>query len=273
MKPSVSLTVDNALFSSTMEDGILVIREKQHILHMTHDINAIFSFYDYLDSMLSSKAFSALAVFGHPEKDGQLEHGGFLCKALTDKLEGKTMERLANVVNRLIMTLSKLNAVTVYAGQGALSLFHLNLSLAYDCRIVAEDTVFKNPNVDLGLITKGSGYFMPRMLGVKKAAEVLQWKSFSAEEALQLGLVDKIVPAARLEEEALGMVTGSTGGPAATLLGVRKLLKCDKKALARSLELEDQLIKDRLVSPEFHKTFSAYCKEQLGCDMETLSAG
>jgi len=272
MKTKVSLTSDNDLFSSTVENGVLVIREKRHIQSMTHDIKAVFSFYDYLESMLASRAFTALAVFGHPDKAGPREHCAFLYKALSDSLEGKLMDRLVNVVNRLILSLSTLNAITVYAGRGTISLVHLNLSLAYDYRLVADDTVFENRNVDLGMLTKGSGYFLPRLLGVRKAAEVLQWKSFSAEDALQLGLVDQIVPAAKLEEETMRLIAASMAGPAANLLAIRKLLKCDLQELQRSLEREDKLIRDRLVSSDFKAAFAKYCREKVGCDMEALGA-
>ena len=40
---------------------------------------------------------------------------------------------------------------------------------------------------------------------------MLQWKSFSAEEALQFGLVDRIVPAPKLEEETMRFVTANLG--------------------------------------------------------------
>jgi len=171
-----------------------------------------------------------------------------------------------------VAMVATLNGVIVYAGRGNVSLFHLNLGLAYDFRIVSDDTAFVNPNVDIGLITKGSGYFMPRMLGVRKAAEVLQWKSFSPEDALQLGLVDRIVPAAKLEEETMRFVAANLEGSTATLLGIRKLLKCDLKELERSLQMEDQLIKERLESQDFRQTFSSYCSKTFGCDMETLRA-
>jgi hypothetical protein len=57
------------------------------------------------------------------------------------------------------------------------------------------------------------------------------------------------------------------------LLGIRKLFKCDPKELQRSLELEDQLIKERLKSPDFRKTFDEYCIKTFGSDIETLGAG
>ena len=270
MKSKMSLTTDNELFSSFLENDVLVIKQKQHILHLTNDINTIFTFYEYLESMLTSKAFKALAVFSHQETNAHVEHGSFLCKALMATRDNKVMDRLANVANRLILTLSAINGITVYAGRGKVSLFHMNLSLAYDYRIMADDTVFENYNVDIGMITKGSGYYLPRLLGVKKATEILQWKSFSAEDALQLGLVDRIVPAANLEEEAIRLASESMAGPSSALLAIRKLLKCDLKELQRSLELEDSLIKERLESQEFKAMFSAYCMEKFGCDMETL---
>jgi len=270
MKAKVSLATDNDVFSSSLVDDILVIRQKQHLLHLTQEINTIFGFYEYLESMFSSKAYKALAVFSHQEQDAHVEHGSFLCKAILASRDNKVMDRLANVVNRLILTLSTLNGITVFAGQGRISLFHLNLSLAYDYRIVTDDAVFENHNAGIGLITKGSGYYLPRILGVKKATEILQWKTFSAEEALQFGLVDRIVPAAKLEEETFQFLKSSLAGPASTLLGIRKLLKCDLTELQRTLELEDLLIKERLESAEFKKSFEQYCVQNYGCDMETL---
>ena len=149
-------------------------------------------------------------------------------------------------------------------------MFHLNLSLAYDYRIVADDTVFENPSADIGMITKGSGYFLPRLLGVRKATEVLQWKTFCAEDALDLGLIDRIVPVSKLEEETMQFVAANLEASVSTLLGIRKLFKCDPKELQRSLELEDRLIKERLKSPDFRKTFGEYCIKTFGWDIETL---
>ncbi len=268
-----SLTADNDLLSSSLENDVLVIRQKQHIKSLTRDVLAIYSFYEYLESMLSSKSYKAMVMFACPDKDEYIEYSMFLSKALSSRSNKPLMDRLTNAVNYYIRTLSRINGITVYAGRGTVSMFHLNLSLACDYRIVADDTVFENAGAVIGLITKGSGYFLPRLLGIRKATEVLQWKSFSAEDALDLGLIDRIVPVSKLEEETMKFVAANLEAAVSTLLGIRKLFKCDPKELQRSLELEDQLIKERLKSPDFRKTFGEYCVKTFGCDIETLGGG
>jgi 2-(1,2-epoxy-1,2-dihydrophenyl)acetyl-CoA isomerase len=246
MKTQERLSADNEHFSSVLENGILVIRQKQHILHLTHDNpEDIFLVYEYMDSLLSNESYKALVMFVRSLQISQIEYRNFLSKILSDKKwESLELERFVNVVNTLFLRLATLNRMTVFAGQGTLSLFYLNVGLAHDYRIVAEDTVFENLNADTGLITKGSGYFLPRLLGIRKATEVLQWKSFSAEDALQLGLVDRIVPVSKLEEETMQFVLKDPVRSSSTLLGIRKLLKCDIKDLKRSLDSEDCLIKE-----------------------------
>ncbi len=235
-----------------------MIRQKQNILNVTQDLSDIFSLYNYMDSMLSNKSFKAFVMFAFSGQSGRIEYNRFLAKILSANLVGNDLARFFNVVNRLILTLSTLNCMTVFAGRGTISMFYLNIGLTHDYRIIADDTVFENLNADTGLITKGSGYFLPRLLGIRKATEVLQWRSFSAEDALQLGLADRIVPESQLEEETMQFMRKALVHSSSTLLGIRKLLKCDIKELKRCLDLEDNLIKERLRSLEFREMFASY---------------
>lgn len=258
MKTKATLSTDNAFFSSSLKDGILVVRQKQHILNVTQDLKDIFSLYEYLDSILSSRSFKTFVMFVCSGQSGRLEYARFLTKILSSINQVcPDLARFFNVVNRLILTLSTLDCITVFAGQGTISLFYLNIGLAHDYRIVADDTVFENQNADFGLITKGSGYYLPRLLGIRKATEVLQWKSFSAEEALQIGLVDRIVPVSRLEEETMQFVQENLMNSSSPLLDIRKLFKCNVSELKHFLGLEDHLITERLNSKEFRKMFAA----------------
>ena len=263
MKTREMLITDNDFFSSSLKNEILVVREKQHILHLAQNLEDIFTLYDYLNSLLSSKSFKALVWFPCSEQSIRIEYSRFLTKVLSDKWDSRDLDRFVNVVNRLILTLATLDSMTVFAGLGTLTLFYLNIGLAHDYRIVTEDTVFENLNADIGLVTKGSGYFLPRLLGIRKATEVLQWKSFTAEDALQLGLVDRVVPVSKLEEEAMQFVLTDPVHSSSTLLGIRKLLKCDPKELKHSLDLEDYLIKESLKSVELRERSLRILKTRL----------
>ena len=126
----------------------------------------------------------------------------------------------------MVVAMAGLNKVTIHADAGEISMFFFNMGQACDYRIVGEGTIYENAFSQLGTIPKGGGgYFLSRLLGAGRAADVLQWPRFSAEEALNIGVVDKIVPVAKLEETALKTAELYREPQIATLLAVRKLLK------------------------------------------------
>jgi 2-(1,2-epoxy-1,2-dihydrophenyl)acetyl-CoA isomerase len=102
--------------------------------------------------MLSSKAYKALVMFARSEQNLHIEHIRFLSKILSGDKETHYFDRFLNLANKFILSLSTLNRMTVFAGQGTISLFYLNIGLAHDYRIVTEDTVFENLNSDIGLV-------------------------------------------------------------------------------------------------------------------------
>jgi len=81
------------------------------------------------------------------------------------------------------------------------------LCLACDIRIAGTKAKFGQPEVSLG-ITPGFGgtQRLPRVVGVAKAKELIYTaKTIDAEEAMQIGLVNKVVPDEELMDEAMAM--------------------------------------------------------------------
>uniref|UniRef100_I2Q6N9 Enoyl-CoA hydratase/carnithine racemase n=1 Tax=Desulfovibrio sp. U5L TaxID=596152 RepID=I2Q6N9_9BACT len=261
MKPSTEFILENDYFSASIVNDILMVKEKMHILNMTYNIDKTFSFYDDLDTVAANNNYKAIAVVGNPDSVCHRERISFLLSILSDDKANKNIDRLSNIVNQIFLLLSSASVPTIYAGSGRISFFHFNLSLAHDFRVVARDTLFENYNTDLGIITKGSGYFLPRLVGFKKAVEIMQWRNFTAEEAMHLGLVDSIVSTEKLVEEAVDFLNITTTGTRSTLLAIRKLLKFDTDKLKTTLALEDKLIKNSLISPNFKKYFDIYCSK------------
>ena len=73
------------LLSSSLENDVLVIRQQQHIKTLTRDVSAMFSFYEYLETVLSRKSCKAMVMFARPDKDEYIEYSLFLSKALSAK--------------------------------------------------------------------------------------------------------------------------------------------------------------------------------------------
>lgn len=86
----------------------------------------------------------------------------------------KSLERMYNAISQFILKLVSLNKMVVHADSGNVILLFMNIGLACDYRIVADDTVFENPNFELGVVPKGgSTFFLSKLLGANTAAKIL----------------------------------------------------------------------------------------------------
>jgi enoyl-CoA hydratase len=79
------------------------------------------------------------------------------------------------------------------------------LALACDWRICADNARIGQPEVLLGIIPGGGGtQRLPRLVGAAKAKEIMiTGRQVRSEEALRIGLVDEVVPAAEVVERAM----------------------------------------------------------------------
>ncbi len=92
----------------------------------------------------------------------------------------------------------------------------LELALACDLRIAAAGAVFGLPETGLGLIPGGGGtQRLPRLIGMGRAMDMmLTGERISADEALRIGLVSRLVPDnAALGAEALALATRIAARP------------------------------------------------------------
>lgn len=118
--------------------------------------------------------------------------------------EGRAFGILGNKVFRKLETL---NIPTIAAVNGFALGGGCELSLCCDLRIASENAKFGQPEVSLG-ITPGFGgtQRLPRTIGAAKAKELIYTgRTVRADEALALGLVNKVVPLENLMTEAMDM--------------------------------------------------------------------
>ncbi len=117
------------------------------------------------------------------------------------------------------------------------------LALACDLRIAAESAVFGQPEIRLGLIPGAGGtQRLPRLIGATRAKELVFFgDAIDAHEAHRLGLVNRVVPNARLSEEAGAWARRLAELPPLALAMAKRAIDLGADlSLSAALELEQQ---------------------------------
>jgi enoyl-CoA hydratase/carnithine racemase len=88
------------------------------------------------------------------------------------------------------------------------------LALACDWRVCADNAKLGQPEILLGIIPGGGGtQRLPRLIGPARAKEIiLTGRQVKAAEALAIGLVDELVPAAEVNDQALAKAAELAAG-------------------------------------------------------------
>jgi 2-(1,2-epoxy-1,2-dihydrophenyl)acetyl-CoA isomerase len=120
----------------------------------------------------------------------------------------------------------------------------MNLALAADMRIASDQASFAESFAKVGLYPDfGGTYFLPRIVGPALSAELFYTaETLSAEDALRLGIVNRVFPADKFEEEMAKIVDVLAGAPTVALRDVKRtIVGDDRKNLETTLDEEIRL--------------------------------
>ena len=102
--------------------------------------------------------------------------------------------------------------------QGLATAAGCQLAATCDLVVASEDASFATPGVDIGLFCTTPAVALGRAVPMKKAMEMLlTGQPISASEALESGLVNRVVPADRLEEETMALAEKVASAPMSTV--------------------------------------------------------
>src|SRR5690349_10081758 len=130
-------------------------------------------------------------------------------------------------------------AITGYALGGG-----CELALACDWRVVADDAKLGQPEIRLGLIPGAGGtQRLARLVGPARAKDLIfSGRMVDAEEALRIGLADRVAPAAEVYATAQALVRPFVTGPSLALRAAKQAIDSGLNMdLASGLALESQL--------------------------------
>ena len=146
------------------------------------------------------------------------------------------------------------------AGGGA------NLALGADIRIASDTAVFAQSFAKIGLFPDyGGTWTLPRLVGLAAATELLiTGESVNAQEALRLGMVNRVVPAERLAEETRATVARLLAAPPLAVRGIKQALYANGaiEDLRRALEFENKKQMECFVSQDAGEGFDAFIEKR-----------
>ena len=144
--------------------------------------------------------------------------------ALIDENAAVTNLDLRNAPPTVIHGMDK---PTICAINGSAAGYGMDMALGCDIRIMADSAKLAAAFTKRGILPESGGtWFLPRLLGWSRAAEVIfTGRTLSAAECLDLGLVSHIVPADSVMEEARKLATEIAGNAPLAVQAAKRLMR------------------------------------------------
>lgn len=182
-------------------------------------------------------------------------------------------ERLENYVSRLTTELhaalshfARMRAPLIVAVNGAAAGAGFSLAAAGDLVLAGRSAKFTMAYTAAGLVPDGgSSYFLPRIIGLRRTQELmLTNRRLSADEALDWGLISRVVDDAELPNEAEKLAEQIASGPTGSYGAVKKLLASTFQApLETQMEMESAAISRAAVSADGREGVTAFFDKRL----------
>ena len=183
-----------------------------------------------LKDMAADQAIRAVVITGAGKS---FSAGGDIKRDIEPlgKMSTAEFEEFFDIVDAMYLTVVDMEKPVIAAINGYAVAGGLELALCCDIRIAAEDAQMGAIFIRMGLCPEVGLYLLPRLVGTGMAKLMaMTGRMVKAPEALQMGLVDVLVPPDRLLAEATQLATRLARGPRAISL--------IKKAINDSLTMD-----------------------------------
>lgn len=162
-------------------------------------------------------------------------------KEAADKGESQLLADLLKAVGNLCLRIRDLPKPVLAVVNGHATGAGFALALACDLALASTEARFRMAFTGLGLIPDaGSTFILPRLIGLRQASELAFLdRTLTAQEALALGLVNRLADPEALNEEAWEWVDKLAAGPTQALGRAKQLMQRGLSGdLAKQIELE-----------------------------------
>jgi 2-(1,2-epoxy-1,2-dihydrophenyl)acetyl-CoA isomerase len=213
--------------------------------------------YEALQDVAKNNAVRAVVIKG----TGKGFCGGGDVKemhAAADK--SRFLRDLTRAIHRCVIEMRTMEKPVIAAVNGAAFGAGLSLALACDIIIAVKDAKMSTAFIGIGLAPGCGTQFVTKLIGYQRACEyILTSKTFIAEEAYQLGMINKVVDADKLDAVVEDVVSAFRMLPP---IAVGKAKMLINKSLDNDLELESKTAAWSASTEDFTEGVTAFVEKR-----------
>jgi enoyl-CoA hydratase/carnithine racemase len=235
-------------------ENAVVLRFSGNFFHNCIDFDKRDFFTEYLKKVSEAEDIHALILHSAYSETGENEYLKFFLQEHTTRsldhfgfsnfMGATELNRYYNFLDQFVLELVRIDKFIIHVCSGDVLTQSMNIALACDMRIAGNDTRFHNIFQHLGTFPKGGSiYFMEKILGPAKTMQMLLLQnSIGADQALETGLVDRLVAPEAIEKEALAMLESIRKMPVATVAAMKRLANWSLNDFEAYLDVETREI-------------------------------
>jgi len=194
---------DNLVLFDVDQDGIATLTLNRPDKFNAFTKSMIIDWHQFIESAIDDDSIKAIVLTGA----GKAFCTGGDVSAQKERANNDSLERkdfLFRHVHKIAFALQKLDKPVIAAVNGTARGAGMDMALMCDLRIMAQSATMAESYINVGLIAGDGGtWYLPRLIGTARALEIC-WtgRLIDSNEALSIGLVNRVVPDADVLNEA-----------------------------------------------------------------------
>ncbi len=214
--------MNTVLFEQNSSIGVMTFNRPDVFNAMS--VELILAFRDVTADIMKSNTVRALIVRGAGKA---FLAGGDVAHFYRERdTVAETIKPLGDALHEGIINIRNMPFPVIAEVQGACAGAGLSVMMACDFAIAGTAPQFKTAYTQIGLSPDGgSTYFLPRLLGMRKATELIMLsETINAEQALALGLVNRVVANDALSNDAMQLAERLAAGATQAYARAKRLI-------------------------------------------------
>lgn len=176
-----------------------------------------------------------------------------------------TLKEITTYLHSAISHLARMDAPVIAAVNGVAAGAGMSLAMSADVVVAAASAKFTMAYTAAGLSPDGSAtFFLPRLIGLRRAKELmLTNRVLSAQEAVEWGLVSRVVPDNELMTDARALATTLSKGPTCSFGAVKQLInESFSGTLETQMEFEARTIAQVATNADAREGIAAFLERR-----------